>query len=299
MEVPETFTKALDPNSNLITWELAGTIFIIAAIAMSFVQVLKDILPLRWGFQQFWVSRWVAVRAQKFQAQEDTERARPARSRRREATADTPSTLQRLKQTLRMVASGFVYIVLLKFIWETDEFSSDAWKTLIELGAGGRKRVMFRLPAEQLVAQISAATQIVLEYPIRHVALLKVFSQGADIADIDLFLRLSPDTAKPTSKEKGDAPDQRYLDARNRIAHRIQRNLDAIHIALAGDWKLLMQLLAFGFSFGLALFTVYAIAKQSGSHYPLVITAFVGVTSGYAASVFSDFIAAIHSLRRQ
>ncbi len=111
---------------------------------------------------------------------------------------------------------------------------------LLELSTGGVKSAFYELAVEQMVAQINAAAQITLDYPKTYCDLLVVLSQGADLEDVAAVIAQSPEGSRTRRKE----PPAKYLEARARVSHRVQRNLDAVQIALGSRWQFFLQLIA-------------------------------------------------------
>ncbi len=167
-----------------------------------------------------------------------------------------------------------------------------AQKLLIELATGGDDRAFFELAIEQLVAQINAAAQITLDYPKTYCDLLVVLSQGADLDDVAAVIAQSPEGAKGKRKE----PAAEYLEARARVSHRIQRNLDAVQIALGSRWQFIMQLTAMALS---VLLIEIAVVRVAGWRPGTMLWAvLVGILAGYLAPVARDVVATLQTLRK-
>jgi hypothetical protein len=167
--------------------------------------------------------------------------------------------------------------------------AAKAQSTLVELATGGEANAYYDLAIEQVVAQMNAAAQIALEYPQVYFPLLAILSQGADIEDVARVL---------TRAQAGTpASDQAALDARNRVGHRIQRNLDGIQIALGSRWKLWMQTVAIALT---VLFAEVAIVTNVADWNigTLLVGVLLGIVGGYLAPVTRDVVAALQSLRK-
>lgn len=167
--------------------------------------------------------------------------------------------------------------------------SGKAQSTLVELATGGEAHAFYDLAAEQVVAQMNAAAQIALEYPDTYFQLLAVLSQGADVKDVNQVA---------VRAEMGiREPDPTALDARNRVGHRIQRNLDGIQIALGSRWKLWMQSASITLT---VLFVELAIVVNVKDYNwaTLLVGVVLGIVGGYLAPVTRDVVAALQSLRK-
>lgn len=164
---------------------------------------------------------------------------------------------------------------------------------LIELSTGGAEKAFYELTIEQLVGQMNAAVQITLDYPKKYSDLLFVLAEGADPKDIHSMVSKSPEGSRTKS-----GPSNEYLEARTRVGHRIQRNLDAIQIALGSRWKFWMQIIAVTLS--TLLIEGATIAANSGSvRMGAVLLALpIGILGGYFAPVTRDLVAALQTLRK-
>jgi len=159
---------------------------------------------------------------------------------------------------------------------------------LVELATGGEVDAFYDLTIEQLVAQMNAAAQVALEYPAAHFPLLAVLSQGAAVADV---MRVLDDAMrKPTPNQEPD------MGARNRVGHRIQRNLDGIQIALGSRWKFWMQAAAIALTVGLVeIAIIWNVASWDVG--TVLVGAALGLVGGYLAPVTRDILAAVQTLR--
>ncbi len=156
---------------------------------------------------------------------------------------------------------------------------------LLELATGGDERALFELAIEQLVAQMNAAAQAALDYPKHYRDLLLVLSEGADIADAALVVR----------GRKGIP--QAYLDSRNRVGNRIQRNLDGVQIALGSRWRFWMHSTAIVLSI-IIIDTALYYAVGGFKPAAMIGGAVIGIVGGYLAPVTRDLVAALQSLRK-
>ena len=163
---------------------------------------------------------------------------------------------------------------------------------LVELSTGGDDRAFYELPIEQMIAQMNAAVQITLDYPKRYYDLLVIVSEGADPDDVAIVI-----TSSPTgTRAKKAQPSQHYLEARTRVSHRIQRNLDAIQISLGNRWQFCMQFTALVLS---TLMLEAAVLSVAGATIGTVVIALlIGMVGGYLAPVTRDLVAALQTLRK-
>lgn len=233
----------------------AGALAIAGTLAMAFLQIIKELTPIRRRYQRRWLERWFGVRVEKF-------------------------TVDAVNAGPDVVPSALI---------ESDKFSvAKAQSTLVELATGGEANAFYDLAIEQVVAQMNAAAQIALEYPHTHFPLLAVLSQGTNVSDVMRVVK----RAEAGLRE----PDPIALDARNRVGHRIQRNLDGIQIALGSRWKLWMQLTSIGLT--VAFVELAIVANVRYNLVTLLVGVVLGIVGGYLAPVTRDVVATLQSLRK-
>jgi hypothetical protein len=163
---------------------------------------------------------------------------------------------------------------------------------MLELSTGGEEDAFYELAIEQMVAQINAAAQITLDYPKTYCDLLVVLSEGADLGDVAAVIAQSPEGSRTRRKE----PSAKYLEARARVSHRVQRNLDAVQIALGNRWQFFLQLTAMILSVLLIEIAVVTVTGfKSG---PMAWAVLLGILGGYLAPVARDVVAALQTLRK-
>jgi len=162
-----------------------------------------------------------------------------------------------------------------------------AEEDLIELATGGDERAFFDLASEQLVAQMNAAAQAALDYPKHHRHLLAMISEGAEVADVELVLN--------TALSARESPAQAYLDARNRVGNRIQRNLDGMQISLSNRWAFWMQSTALLITIGIIEVAIVGTGNATWAAVALGVP--IGIIGGYIAPIARDLVAALKSLR--
>lgn len=181
---------------------------------------------------------------------------------------------------------------------DTGQNTQDALTDLVSLATAGDAECLYELAIEQLAGQVNAATQVVLDYPTRHEALLRVLAYGASEEDLrSLF-------GPPPQRRTGEMPEAErqvlttFVDARNRVTHQIQRSLDALQITIGSRWKWLLQLCSVIFSgvfifVALALFAPGSVASSRRVIFGLV----VAILGGFLAPVARDLVAALQGLR--
>lgn len=227
----------------------------IGVAAMALIQAAKDVLPLRRWYQRNRLKKWFADGA-------------------REAQKHFAATLQD--------PAG------------VSVNPRRAWKDLIALSVDGDENALFNLSIEQLCGQMSAAFQVVLDYPKQYRDLLLI--AGSFSAALDMNEILNSD--RPAIA-RGDGPptmDQiRWADARNRVTHQLQRAVDGFQIATGYRWTFLMKIASFVVSGILAALAVQTKGGGIASHIGVIL--FTAVLAGFLAPIARDLAATIQKLR--
>jgi hypothetical protein len=129
---------------------------------------------------------------------------------------------------------------------------------LLSLAVATDSRALFDLPAEQLLAQLGAAADIVVTYPVDHRGLLLVLAGEAGWKDTTNFIE---NFGKKFGADSS-LPDPVYVDVRNRVAQHIQRRLDGLHISMGRQWRLILRLTAIAIA---TLFAFVASIPNAGT----------------------------------
>jgi hypothetical protein len=249
MDVPKALTEFMDTIYRH-AFPAATAMAAVGVLSMALIQAVKETSPIRSAFQKRFLKEWL---------------------RRRNVGRFSSKGISGLREP---PAEGTLLEV------ERD---------LIHLATGGDDAAFYDLPVEQMCGQISAASQIVLEYPQRHGPLFRLLAAQADQEDVSALLAPPPGET--------DAAVSGYRDARNRVTHHIQRSIDALQIALSFRWKFYLQLLSFGTSFLIAALGI-AMTSNEDAVSKIVTAAFVGVVAGFVAPIARDLVAALQQLRK-
>ena len=104
------------------------------------------------------------------------------------------------------------------------------------------------------------------------------------------------------SGTKLEGPDRsaftNCVDARNRVAHQIQRAIDALQLSAGNRWKLWIQIFSIGLSGIIALAGVSFFGDVSGELKRIEITVAIAILGGFFAPVARDPIAGLQSVRK-
>jgi hypothetical protein len=241
-------------------WRLALTAIAIATLATAVVQLLKDLLPVRRWFQRFFLRKW-------FRDRSVTKSVAPT-------SAPTKST----------AASPVPF--------------EDAERELIRLATGGDYNAFYDLEPAQLCGQMNSAAQAALAYPNRHSALLRFLAPEAKEEDIEIVTGTTDSGAATNLTVAAGQPDDGNapMDARNRLAHHLQRSIDALQISMSFQWKFVVQILVYIICLGASLVIVYLVNPPA--RYSLIEVLTITIVAGFLSPVISDLVAVINRLRR-
>lgn len=232
-----------------------GAMAAIGVAAMALIQAAKDVFPLRKTFQRWRLRKWMDQGC-------------------REAEA-------RFGATLKDSTGANIN-------------AKRAWKDLVALSVDGDENALLDLSIEQLCGQMSAAFQMVLDYPKQYRDLLLIAGSYTTPADMDEILNTDRSTIA-----RGDGPPTkeqiRWADARNRVTHQLQRAVDGFQIATGYRWTYYMKIASFVVSAILAAIAVQT--KGGGIFSHIGVIAFTAVLAGFLAPIARDLAATIQKLR--
>jgi hypothetical protein len=86
------------------------------------------------------------------------------------------------------------------------------------------------------------------------------------------------------------------MDARNRLAHHLQRSIDALQISMSFQWKFIVQILVYIICLGASLVIDYLVNPPA--RYSLIEVLTITIVAGFLSPVISDLVAVINRLRR-
>jgi hypothetical protein len=174
-------------------------------------------------------------------------------------------------------------------------------KEIVQLATDGDSHAFYNLPIEQLCGQLNAAAQAVLDHPKEHEALLRYLAAKANPADIDQVLGCSA-KFREQSGATLEGPERtaftECVDARNRVAHQVQRAIDALQLSGGDRWKLWIQIFSITLSGIIAAIGVSIFGEIHGFVRRTEITLAVAILGGFFAPVARDLIAAMQSARK-
>lgn len=169
--------------------------------------------------------------------------------------------------------------------------------SLIDLATDGEVHAFYDLPIEQLCGQIAAASQIALDFPAQHEKLLRCLAARAPRHFLDELIHAQPSMRVAFEElQRRDSAESRaqleqLAEAKARVTHQIQRNIDALQIAATYQWKFGFQIASFVLSFVLAL------VATSSSTWPWATRLFVALSSGFLAPIARDLQARLQQVK--
>jgi hypothetical protein len=172
---------------------------------------------------------------------------------------------------------------------------------LVQLSTDGDSKSLYNLPIEQLCGQLNSAAQAVLDHPNDHNALLRHLASKASANDIETVLRCS-ERYREQAGIKLEGPElsafSKCVDARNRVAHQVQRAMDALQLSAGNRWKLWIQIFSIALSGIMAAIGVSFFGEIHGCLRRTEVTLAVAILGGFFAPVARDLIAGMQSVRK-
>ena len=237
----------------------------IGTLSMALIQTLKDMFPLREIFHKANIKQWI------------TDQRKPVQNH-----IDHFFNINKEKNQ-----SPNQKKILPEMLFSATD-QDLVKKDLLKLTVNGNEGALYALPIEQLCGQINSASQICLDYPSLHSSLL--LTLAANTSSADLFKVMFPDRSL---NERSSAEDKKeYTDARNRVAHQIQRAIDSIQISIGYKWELWLKIGSIVVSSVIAGIGLLATNQNIFLVIPLAIL------GGFLAPVARDLVVALQSLRK-
>jgi hypothetical protein len=173
----------------------------------------------------------------------------------------------------------------------------EAERDLLALATDGDKNAFYDLPIEQLCGQMSAAAQVVLDYPAAHSSLLQCLASQTPAGAVERLiavkqsLRQAFETLKLSESAQDRADLESLADAKSHVMHQIQRSIDAFQISATYRWRLVFQIASFFVSF------LVAYVATGPELWPWATRAFVALVAGFLAPVARDLQAKLQQVK--
>jgi hypothetical protein len=268
--IADTIVKFFQGEGDHVVGYL-GTISLVGGVAMGLVQSIKDTTPLRRGYNEWRVRRWLVAHT-------------PSTAARTARIAEVTSALGVFGAEEKAMESFAAAVVA-----TTNE---TLLKQLLSLAVDGDSEALFELEADQMVAQIKSAYASAIDAPQKYGALVVLASSIVEPEDLAIVL------AGPVLSKSGSRTTRaQYSDARTRVYQQFERAADALLIKLSFRWRRLLQGLAF-----LVCFLIALIILGTGSALPrdrMFGEAFLtGLLAAFFAPIARDVVAAVGQLRK-
>ncbi len=166
--------------------------------------------------------------------------------------------------------------------------AANAETDLLTLAVDGDAGALYDLQIEQLCGQLTAAIQIVLEFPSSHLDLLAIAASKSNPDDIAILLQ-----------PPANPPMPQFVDARTRVTHQCQRAIDAFQISTGFRWKLYLQWASFVLSTVLAGIAIGWARPQNQLSSAILVAIPGGFLAGFLAPVAKDLLAVLQKARGQ
>ena len=258
-------------------YQFLTAISAVGVLSMALIQTIKDMLPVRNWFQQFFVRRWIQKKANDAHSQ--------SAGWLKEGGAEWFA-----EERTRTDPAAEEEVFLKGPDWAVAE------RDLFRLATDGDDKALYDLPIEQLCGQINAAAQVVLDRPSDHPDLILCLASVADPVDVARVMFPPQEAKAGRPNEEGEARRRHdsFVDARTRVTHQVQRAIDALQITAGFRWKFGLQVSSILLSGAIAALAVMKFASGAGVSTVLV----VGVMGGFLAPVARDLVAALQQLRK-
>jgi len=133
---------------------------------------------------------------------------------------------------------------------------------LVWLAAAGDERMLFSLPIDKMAGQIGVAVNAILEAPQRYVDLIFVLGQDAaerreGAQDAAILVETDPARLRVSKERDESEVRMRYADARTRVAHRVQRQIDLLQLRSMQRWTSTNRYLAVLISTSIGMAPLY------------------------------------------
>lgn len=159
---------------------------------------------------------------------------------------------------------------------------------LLQIAAGGNSRALYDAELEDVCVQLSAATQLLVDYPGLAPDLLRTVGRGVRPEDFTLLIQ--SDGNQPTDPDAR----QQVFDARNRVRALTHRSVQVFKLGTAMEWRRRMQIASFFVSGGIAL---VALVMSGGLRERPGAVLWTVLLAGFLAPVARDLLAAVQQLR--
>jgi hypothetical protein len=297
--------------SSITIWDLLGAIVLLAAVSMAFLQLINDLLPVRAIFHNWRLRKWIRQRAATYEQFSGKPKNRPF-----PVVDPEDARIQLISHSTGGNPWAFLGLPTDQLVAQINAASQIALEyprqNFSLLAVLSQMSSPYLLTAPSFLTRRRERRASERGEPKK--ASKEDQMSGPVLKDLDIVYRYVPSLMKAEPKGEGDAPSPRmpapppanYLDARNRLSHTIQRNLDGLQIILTNNSLVWTQLLAIVISIILipsAWWVTNLPMPSTVFDWPFMRTIglilLVGVAAGYVAPMLGDIVAAIRRLGRR
>jgi hypothetical protein len=163
-------------------------------------------------------------------------------------------------------------------------------KDLLRITASGDAWALYDAELEDVCAQLSAAAQLLVDYPEVAPKLLKTIARSASARDLGRILQANARNTQDAQLR------QIVFDARNRVRAITIRSVDMFKLTTGSIWQRGLQVVSFALSFLIALVAVGVTTKPVDGRPGAMLV--MALAAGFLAPVARDLLAAVEQLRK-
>jgi hypothetical protein len=270
----------MDPELRTLVWTTWGILSVAAGVGLVVLavqQMLQDLLALRYLYQRRDIPAIVRSIA------DGLRKTIKIRDKKTGDTYEFEGIVRADSDSARLEGTR-------------DVAPERALDNLVRLATAGKADALYGLPIDQLAGQLSVAAQSVLDFPRNNPDLVLILSSGAEVSDLIRILS-PPPAARDRMPAERSSPSQEeidFLDARNRVAHQVQRNLDALQIHMSYWLQHYFQLWAIGFGLAFAFLLFWFSTGNPFLNWTLFRQwVVIGTLAGFFSTLFSNTLTAL------
>jgi hypothetical protein len=159
------------------------------------------------------------------------------------------------------------------------------------------RKSFYRLPIDQLCGQLNLALRAAMENASAYPMALITFSDPVGRGDLekvaDSQTLVGQGELKPES-----AGFHQYAEARNRVAHHVERSIDSLQASIGSRWKFWLQMASLILAIAFAFIMVFWFKSENAFWTNSGDAIGIGFTAGFLAPVFRDIFARLQGSSR-
>ncbi len=173
-------------------------------------------------------------------------------------------------------------------------------REIIRLATCGDRDAFFDLEIEKLCGQLSSAASIVVDFPEQNSEVMETLAAAARGDDVEHVRKVASysRSAFQTLKDRDPQQYDSAVNARARLMHQIQRNIDAFQIGTGFRWKMVLQLLAASISYLIVMIGIGMQTPQGLERVWIIIKAVpFAILAAVVAPIARDLLAVVTQAR--